>query len=503
MMPTLTKWPRDAEGAPLHFVAQICCEDLPDALWNGHGPRKGWLLLFVETLKLEVMAEGKTVQVLHTKRLGSERQPPDKVPTVRHAMSDYIGYGEAQFRPGVPKLWRKWPVDIFVQEYTLSDSMPYAPGATAEDLYGPGATTLGMHETPFPLDRPLMWRGARYVIQGTLKDLNPDELARNFEGSLGLLGAPEFDHKGLEAEILRRAKESPEYEGGSFSSFGRYADLYNRIKAEVRVERQTGWVDRAYKIFDQEIAQYQAAKAELDQDHQAGRTDAMAKIGDVRLPMSGVLWNIERFEGYRKALEDLIAQYPGPNPEAALTKEIRDLGQSYLEWAKRIGAAAKSAMQKIDANDPETPITAEDWAELTSAFSEHSAEYWVKSDGTIRKSSHQFNFDRFVRMAVREDLLDLYTRDNAAPVAVPADLMDDLEDKARYVEPGLPHRMGGVPNPVQDGALNPRDQLLFQVASDVPIGWMWGDVGALYVTISDKDLRRGRFGSVEAWIEGH
>ncbi|WP_367646772.1 DUF1963 domain-containing protein [Ruegeria arenilitoris] len=45
--------------------------------------------------------------------------------------------------------------------------------------------------------------------------------------------------------------------------------------------------------------------------------------------------------------------------------------------------------------------------------------------------------------------------------------------------------------------------LLFQFASDRALGWRWGDIGAFYVSIKDRDLRRSRFNSVEAWIDGH
>ncbi|MEW9922463.1 DUF1963 domain-containing protein [Marimonas sp. MJW-29] len=62
---------------------------------------------------------------------------------------------------------------------------------------------------------------------------------------------------------------------------------------------------------------------------------------------------------------------------------------------------------------------------------------------------------------------------------------------------------GGLPNPVQDGALEQGEQLLFQIVSDPALGWMWGDAGALYVTISESDLRKGRFDRLNAWIEGH
>src|SRR5450432_3078673 len=69
-MPDDIRWPRtdtDAErpGAPLHFIAQIACADLPKQIWNGRGPRDGWLLLFVDVLQMEDDSEGGLVQVLH------------------------------------------------------------------------------------------------------------------------------------------------------------------------------------------------------------------------------------------------------------------------------------------------------------------------------------------------------------------------------------------------------------------------------------------------------
>jgi len=45
-MPDNIRWPRVAKGAPLHFIAQIACGDLPKQVWNGRGPRDGWLLVW-------------------------------------------------------------------------------------------------------------------------------------------------------------------------------------------------------------------------------------------------------------------------------------------------------------------------------------------------------------------------------------------------------------------------------------------------------------------------
>src|SRR4051794_34286422 len=57
-MPDNIPWPRTTgNGAPLHFIAQIACADLPKQIWNGRGPRDGWLLLFVDVLQMEDSGE--------------------------------------------------------------------------------------------------------------------------------------------------------------------------------------------------------------------------------------------------------------------------------------------------------------------------------------------------------------------------------------------------------------------------------------------------------------
>lgn len=499
MMPKLQRWPRDLEGAPLHFIAQICCADLPENLWAGMGPRKGWLLLFVETLKLEDQAENKQVQVIHNSRLGSERQPPKDAPTVRHSMSDYIDYGAPNIRPAVPKFWRKWPVDIVVQDYGVSEVEPKecgAPTVLAEELYEGPISSNGIYGNPFALDRPLTWRGARYVIEGVLRDLEPAEFKRRFSGIGGLLDAPEFDRQEFDKTCRSRVLQHPEFPGGRLYEYSRDRDLYKRVEAEVREERNVGWVNRAYRGFDSEIARFKGIKAEIEQAHKADEKEGPAKT-------ENAAWNIQRFEGYRKSLENLITQYPKPDPEGALTQEIQERGKEYLEWGVRISAAAKAAMQKIDSQDPDTPISVEEWEDMLAAFSEGSALHWIKQDSVLQKRTREIHLEKHVGMAVREDILDLYTGDNKALDALPTDLIQDVEARAKYIEPGLPHRMGGLPNPVQDGSLDKGDHLLLQLGTDGAIGWMWGDVGALYVTISESNLRKDKFARVEAWIEGH
>ena len=106
-------------------------------------------------------------------------------------------------------------------------------------------------------------------------------------------------------------------------------------------------------------------------------------------------------------------------------------------------------------------------------------------------------------MALREDVLDLYTRDAAARAAIPQTLLDELEPQARRIGfRNIPHRMGGPRDMVQDSEVQDDWMLLFQIFSDDPMGWRWADVGGLFVFLPVDDLKAGRFDAVEAWVEG-
>ena len=59
-------WP-EGDGKPFQFVAQIDCSELPEGLWHGAGPRRGWLAFFVGARKGNIAA-----QVVHAPTLGPD-----------------------------------------------------------------------------------------------------------------------------------------------------------------------------------------------------------------------------------------------------------------------------------------------------------------------------------------------------------------------------------------------------------------------------------------------
>ncbi len=507
MMPTLVKWPRDKEGAPLHFIAQVACEDLPAGLWNGQGPRKGWLLLFVETLKLEDEAEGGIVQTLHINRLGPEREPPKDMPTVRHTMSDYIDYTKPNIRPGVPKLWRKWPVDLVEQSYVVDgsdDDLNGSPNIPAEELYDAPVATRGLYGAEdLGLDRPLTWRGALYVVEGLVRDLKPDEFERNFTGSFGLLNAPEPDQSEFNEEYQRRVNENPACADREVGWGPRVGAITDQIRADLAAERRTGWIMRSYTALEKEKARYEHWKAKYQEDLEtAGDSLDANKLADLKSRIEYQCECIEKTEEARAYLDELFAPYRDAEGEKRFTAEIKALGEAHLAWGQRMAAKLNQYLDLIRTKDLDAPLSAADWAAIKGEFNAEKTVFWCAVDSRVlKKVERSLSTKRYLDMAIREDLLDLYTRDDDALKALSGDQREILEQKLRYMDEGVPHRLGGQANPIQEGP-SPNDELLFQIASDRAMGWMWGDLGALYVTIAPKRLRGSKFSALHAMIEG-
>jgi uncharacterized protein YwqG len=67
------------------------------------------------------------------------------------------------------------------------------------------------------------------------------------------------------------------------------------------------------------------------------------------------------------------------------------------------------------------------------------------------------------------------------------------------------NRMGGLHDAIQSEAREgaTRQVLLFQIATDDAMDWMWGDLGAYYVFIDTDRLAAGDFSWLEAVLENH
>lgn len=108
--PEEVPWPtvRNVENpseVPAAFLAQVSCSHLPAALWDGIGPRSGWLLFFVHPNWPPAPC------VLHIEQLGPERTGPLHIetdwylPLCREKLATQSG-------PNHPP---RWPLDLIAQ----------------------------------------------------------------------------------------------------------------------------------------------------------------------------------------------------------------------------------------------------------------------------------------------------------------------------------------------------------------------------------------------------
>lgn len=93
-------WPQ-IDGRNANFLAQICCADLPDDLWDGLGPRDGWLAFFIHPTDY-------AVRVLHLDEMGPWRQGPGDLTIADWSTS--LPYGKSQLKQ--IDAWPRWPVDL-------------------------------------------------------------------------------------------------------------------------------------------------------------------------------------------------------------------------------------------------------------------------------------------------------------------------------------------------------------------------------------------------------
>jgi uncharacterized protein YwqG len=469
-MPGNIPWPRTYKGAPLHFIAQIACGDLPKQTWSGRGPRDGWLLLFVDVLEMEDDSEGfiqlvfealqkeddgegRLVRVLHVDRLGPERQPPDDMPTVRHAMSDYIGRFEPEIRDGVPKLWRRWPVDLVVQQVPAppSDESGWEPAeVTGAELYGAPEDEENIDHFAAAEPRPLTWRGALYLVETLLRDFSKNS------------------HRGGRAKVW-----------------------------------EPGWLARSIAKLEASVLQ-----------HAAGVADATTKLQCAPEAPPEVWDRLWQYLCYQRVLHSEVeqrlaelARLSRQMPEDALAAEIARADAAHMSWLDMQRSELEHMRRHILTQDLDALMGDESWAAMKAKMIAAETEYWMGSDPEdlrkIRTTLLDYA-DHGLKFALREDLLDLYTRSAAARASIPEALRAELEPKLRNIyRATTPHRMGGPRELLQNCADPDDDDLLFQIGSDYAMGWMWGDLGALFVYLSPVYLKMRWFKRADARIDGH
>lgn len=130
-------WPV-IDGRNANFLAQLCCADLPADLWDGLGPREGWLAFFIHPTDY-------AVRVLHLAELGPWRQGPDDLDTDGWSLS--MPYAKTHLKP--IKTWPRWPVDVVALRPGDPDPRLDGHSQASHDVYKQGFDLASPEHHPF------------------------------------------------------------------------------------------------------------------------------------------------------------------------------------------------------------------------------------------------------------------------------------------------------------------------------------------------------------------
>ena len=459
MMPEDVPWPRSVSAEspehgerPLHFVAQVACEDLPAELWGGLGPREGWLLLFIDPN--QGAPDGNDAfRVLYVATLGTERAAPADLGPVHDGV--YTGARYDYCAPGeVPNVWRRWPVDCVTVTNTIrpvgSQRMVAAPENFAASLYPDQPIAADGQWSPVP--EPFTWRGALHVLNG---------LSRSYSTK-----HPDFRVSDRVVEGMRQP--------GLRESVLRVIDE----KEQHWLERNRAFVEGPEPADDKERHRWTSQRASAE-DRKRQRAEIAALL-DAHPDADSLLEYFRRADAERKA------------------------------WFKAAQGWIAAERDAVLLHPLDTPMEPAQWQAIQDRLRQHSHATWiddwvewqgVRSFG-LREIVSRLDFKHV--QGVGELIADYYA-DPARRGLVPPALIAQFEPHWRRLEDNIPHRMGGYHDGVQsDPEPGPaKELLLFQIASDPAMNWCWGDVGAYYVFIAPDDFEAADLGRANMSLECH
>ncbi|MEW4447456.1 DUF1963 domain-containing protein [Qipengyuania sp. JC766] len=453
MMPDDMEWPRgtnpdnsDAGDVPLHFVAQIECSALPDDLWDGSGPRDGWLLFFLNG-NTSQQEEG-TYRVIHTTERGAQRMPPSDIGAVHdgHFAGSQFGFMP---QAHVPPVWPFWPVDVVAVPAELYEQDGIAratPPHFAQSLYAGDA----VGEYTAPDLAPFTW-GCLY--SPVLKSAESME-------------APAPVDPDREAARLHEA----------LSQIGDLRSLAHRLDEDIVLGQER--LDNAGDAMDPEMRQRLQERVARDKADRADFAGIIERNSDAHSMTAFLRAEADGYREWRAQsatfLREVAAKVGGIDPDTPLAQEDwHELRQMLEErthgyWVLRENHGAQPVLERV------------------------VADTWSAIDRHIAAATRAYAVQCYVDPALRDSVL-------------PEGHREALEPWLRTLSDNRPHRMGGYHDSVQTSPLErpPGHELLLQLASDDPMHWCWGNAGAVYFTISADALAAGEFDQAQCEVECH
>jgi uncharacterized protein YwqG len=461
-MEASVEWPRavspdrpDEGERPLHFAAQIACQDLPAELWGGLGPRNGWLLFFLNPLD-EGGDDPRDVRVLHVAQPGPVRPPPDDLPPVDEETRPGPDYRHCRTVSDIPRNWRRWPVDLVAFPNEIFDDgnrICASPPDIARVLYD--CAPIDPEQADAEADAPLSWRGALYVVDSVLREL--DE---------GVIGKPP---SAAQREVLVRD--------------GYVASIIPELRAQEEVWLHDG---------PGAILSRSGALGERDTELR----DRVARLAEAR----------------RESLERVAAFIvQNPNAESIVARCEHDR-KAEADWRRGVTAGLEAIREQILAQPLDGPFSAADWDALRAhldgqRFIGWSVEWTSRNTefpvSLVQRTVSLLELAEAGRNAAVVELAADYQSDAALRGQVPDALRARLEPHWRAITDNRPHRMGGYHDGLQtDPEEGPQEELLLlQLASDDAMHWSWGDGGAYFITIAPRDLAAHRFDRARIRLE--
>jgi hypothetical protein len=395
-LPAGMDWPATGDSAH-QLLVQVDCSRLPAGLWEGLGPRHGWLAIFLDPQTVKA-------KVLHFPDAGEFRSSP---PALKSC--SILGYDGAKRAEASNYTWgfARWPIDIIPVAHGRDD--PYQAGKSQirHERYRTRHDIVAEHRWPFD------WSTAQMMMDSALSA---------YEGR-GSKGLPDF----LKPEALAKSKQAivdAERAGAASEQLADVRINHNERCAMVAVlefnsTNCAAIVDRLRAL---------KAKVETMAASEAFSSDA---IGTVMAEMKAMVW--------------MHISVPPP---------FRDGKQ--LSGAQRPTEGVQTFALPLTTHDPS------------------AAPSWV------------FDFETRLLEAAKQ----VYLQD---PTALPPALVADCEEVWRDHAACEMVSMGHVPQGYVHEYDETEDVTLVELPSSNLIGWMFGDVDHLVITIKKTDLSRGDF----------